>query len=249
MGLEEAIVLGALQGILEWLPISSQGQVTWVMLNVFGHTPAQALSESIFLHIGTLLAATVYFRKDVARIITGKENQTRMFLAAALAGTAITGAISYLILREILGAPLLFTLVIGISLIITGIVQQKRRLRFGGKMTPKNGFFVGLAQGFSIIPGVSRSGTSTSALLFEGFKLKDAFRLSFILSIPTIAVAEAFFALEGGIIVGTEQLVALGVAAIVGFLSIGILLNLVEKLDFSKFCIGLGLIYLGIALL
>ncbi len=246
MNLVQAIALGVLQGIAEWLPVSSQGQTMVVSMHVFGISAEAALGYAIFLHVGTLVAATIYFRKEVLEMLQGKSQKTAKFVAFALLGTAVTAFPAYLFLKAAVASPFLLMLVIGIALVFTGMLQLKKKPAKASEGSP-HGLLTGLAQGLSAIPGVSRSGITTAALLFQGFEPEKAFRLSFILSIPSVLVAELAFGLAEGISIGPEALVSVLAAAVAGYASIAVLLRLARKINFAFFCIAFGLLYLGLA--
>ncbi len=245
----ESIFLGILQGIFEWLPISSEGQIAAISLLFFGVTPEQAINFSVFLHTGTLIAALIYFRKDIKKIIFSKDTKLRNFLLIAVLATAITGIPSYIFLKQISSAPFIFSLLIAFSLIATGLFQKYRKQKGNAELNKKNSVLLGFAQGFSIIPGISRSGITTTALLVEGFSAEEALRISFILSIPSVAAAEIFFGTIEGFVINFEAIAALASAAIIGYISLHLILEFVKKIDFSHFCIALGLVYLVLSFL
>ncbi len=249
MDLIQAVILGILQGIFEWLPISSQGQVAVVAMQIFGIASEDALKYAIFLHIGTLISATIYFRKEIAEILKLRERKFLKFIVIALIATAITAIPSYLLLREIAQSSFWFMIMIGTLLIVTGIVQKINKKHKEAQLDSKNALFLGLGQGFSVLPGVSRSGTTTSVILFEGFKPEDAFRISFLLSIPAVFLGELAFGIIEGVIFEVNVLIAVVVAAVVGYFSIDLLLKSAKRINFSLFCIVFGIIYLGLAFL
>ena len=177
MDLVQAIVLGVLQGLFEWLPISSQGQVAVVGLALFGLPVETALNYSIFLHLGTLISAMVYFRKELMALLGQENNQLLKFLGIAVLATGVTAVPLYVFMRQVLTSPFIFLIALGILLLITGALQWKKKVVKKAGLSGKNAFFLGLGQGFAVLPGISRSGTTTSVLLFEGFEPEQAFRL------------------------------------------------------------------------
>ena len=246
MDLVQAAFLGILQGIAEWLPVSSQGQVIVAAMHLLGITEELAFRYAVFLHVGTLIAAIVYFRRDLVEIAGMKDRRMLWFLGLGLIGSALTAAPAYLLIKQVLQAPFALMLVIGVALLLTGFLQFGKRAgqEFAGK---KAGFLTGLAQGFSVVPGISRSGVTTAALLVQGFSPEKAFSLSFILSIPSVLLAEIAFGLVEGISFEANALAAVAVAALVGFVSIDFLLKLARRINFGWFAIGFGLLYLAIA--
>ena len=153
MDLFQAIVLGLLQGITEWLPISSQGNVIIAGIKLFGLEAEQAFSYSVFLHLGTVLAALIYFRKDIKEIIEMKNKNLMQFLIIAVLSTAITAIPVYLLIKQFAVNSMYLTLLIGLMLIVTGFLQWKKKSEKEVKENSKNAFLLGLGQEFSVIPG------------------------------------------------------------------------------------------------
>ena len=243
----KALVLGIFQGVLEWLPVSSQGNLVILAIILLGLEPSYALSFSVYLHVGTGLAALVYFRREVARIIMrGSEDDRRLFHFLVIA-TLLTGVVGYPIfafvgLTGLYGEALLA--LTGVALLATGLMQKSRE---GRNIPPpdglglKDGLVLGVVQGLAVIPGLSRSGVTTTALLIKGFSGKEAFRLSLLMSIPAVFAAAAGLAivdrvppLDGGI------LIAVTAAFISALASIDLLIKLAQRTRFWKLCILLG---------
>jgi len=251
----EAIILGIMQGILEWLPISSQGQLSLVMY-LFKVNKDQILAFSIFLHIGTMFAAIVYFRGDILNMLKGLPgyrfnyaNQGNRLISFLLFATILTGAVGYPLYRLIREtAPSVgeaFIALIGGALIVTGLMQKYVKVR-GERRTSdlnlKDTLLLGVVQGFSIIPGISRSGVTTSSLLFRKFGSEEALKLSFLMSIPAVLAAEIGLSLiEGLPPVGLEEiLVGILFSFAFGLLSIHVLTKIARKIRFWAFCILIG---------
>lgn len=260
----QSIVSGILQGILEWLPISSQGNLVLLMINFLGYSPTQALSFSIFLHGGTLLAVITYFRKEIKDLVLAlrkyslysfkKQEQTieQRTISFLLVSAIVTGAVGYPLFK-FLNLPAfsgkIFPAIIGIGLIFTGISQKfivSRGLKTQESLCLKDSLFLGIAQGFAIIPGISRSGITTSGLLLRGYKLKNALRLSFLMSIPAVLGAQVGLLITNSFpeINITEGLVSLLFSFLFGILTIHAFLKLTEKIKFWLFCLVLGIITL-----
>ena len=250
MELLQALVLGALQGIFEWLPVSSQGQIMGFAMALFKVGAADALKYAVMLHVGTLLAATIYFRSELFSLLTLKNKPLLKFLFIAVLATGLTAVPSYFFLKAVLSySPFFLLLIIGFLLLLTGVSQNGKKANKKAALTNINAFFLGLAQGFSVLPGISRSGITTTALLFEGFSPGKAFKLSFILSIPSIFIAELAFGASQGFVVDFNAFLALIVAFVFGMLFIDILIRVAKRTNFSKFCIAFGLFYIFIALI
>ena len=188
----EQLLIAIIQGITEFLPISSSGHVT-IASELFGIE--YSLFMLIWLHASSLLAVVVYYRKDILILLPdflllmfNEENKQRP-LAVKLAGaTVITGVIG-LLLKPLLEDAVSFK-IIGVMLIVTaGLIYLAEKFRthtkgsvFGWGHTA----LVGIAQGLAVFPGLSRSGTTITYLVGAGIDRIDAVRISFLLSIPTI---------------------------------------------------------------
>lgn len=254
--------MGAIQGIAEWLPISSKGIVTLILMNVFGQGFKEAFFIAIWLHIGTLLAAVFYFRRELWELIKYLPAYARdirhpgatehgKLITFLIIGTAVTAAIGGpLILFSLdnlqIGSTVL-TAIIGLFLIITGLVQRfalKSRNIIDKPLKIRDAFWVGLAQALSAFPGFSRSGMSVSALLFLRYSTGQALRLCFLLSIPTILAAEVGLGIIKGVSINVASLAGLFSAALFGFLTIKALMKVALVVPFWIFCIALGLLSL-----
>ncbi len=253
----EAVVLGIVQGIAEWLPISSEGMTSLVMINVFGKSLAESLPIAIWLHTGTLLSAMVYFRAELKKVIKevpgfvkerDLQNKDHTLIIFLIISTMLTGFVGLPLILFATGwedfSGKMATAFIGFLLIFTGILQITASKNIKMKTDPvlKDSIIVGITQGFAALPGVSRSGITVSTLLLGKFQASDALRLSFLMSIPAVLVAELGMGAMGLLIIDATSILALFFAFIVGILTIDIFIKMAEKYDFSKFCIGLGLL-------
>jgi len=188
MNLLESTFLGVLQGILEWLPVSSEGQTMLVMLNFMQIDPADAITVAIFLHIGTMFAVLIKFRREFVTMLNLDSKLLKVIIVATLS-TAITAVPLLIFIKDLLATGEVANILIGVMLILTGIMLgiQKRMgnsYRTLDEITTRDMVFAGLAQGFSIIPGISRSGTTITVLLMCGIKQELALKLSFLMSVP-----------------------------------------------------------------
>lgn len=253
-----AILAGIVQGVVEWLPISSQGNLSLV-LTLVGTDPSTALQLALFLQVGTTLSAATYYRSDIAAAIATVpsyhptaafegDNATVTFVVVASACTGIVGIPLYVFAidfaSELAGGT--FIAVIGVLLVLTGVFQLVSESRsLGARRCPTwmDTILVGAFQGLTILPGISRSGTTTSVLLFRNYDPPAAFRLSFLLSIPASIAAAVLTVLGAGGLPGISPIaaaVALGISAIVGYLTIDLLLRVVDRIPFWGVCFGLG---------
>ncbi|MBX0304789.1 undecaprenyl-diphosphate phosphatase [Haloarcula salinisoli] len=257
-----AILLGILQGILEWIPVSSEGGVALASTALAGFAPEDATRLALFLHAGTGVAAIAYYRADVADILGSVRELTRRpfadetadlsFLAIATVATGLTGLPAYLLLDAAVSGLEggLFLALVGGLLVLTGLLQRFAvALSLGERHSPNwlDAVFVGALQGVAILPGVSRSGTTVSALLLRGHEGESSLRLSFLLSIPAAMGANALVLLDDGVpaIDPLSAVVALAVSAVVGYLTVDALVRLVRRVPFWTVCVvfgGLGVV-------
>ncbi len=249
MDLLNTIILGIVQGITEFLPISSSGHL--VLFQHFMNIE-EGLTLNVFLHFGTLLAVVVVFWDDIIGMITLKK-EYRKLTYFVIIGSVPAGVIG--ILFEDLFERLFSTVtVVGFALIITGFfLWLSDRIESSNKeaedMTIKDSLVVGFAQAFAIIPGISRSGSTIVAGLFKGLNRKLAAKFSFLLSIPVIGGAtllkvKDLFSVGLGNVSIMQLVLGTNSAAIAGYFSIKLLLKLInkEKLSvFAYYCWILGL--------
>ena len=251
MDIIQAIILGILQGVTEWLPISSSGQLVLSLIEFLDVNAEAAFSLAIVLHIGTLFAVLVKYREDIWDIIkklSWKDNLTR-FIIVSTDFTGIVGIPIYFLFKSIFVYGEFANGLIGILLIITGLLLYiSKKVKLGNisisNLTYKEMAVAGAAQGISILPGISRSGTTIAAMLLMGIKQDIALKLSFIMSIPAVigAVMLDFgnFASSGfGI---TEIIIGIITAFIFGYLAMDILVKIAHKIRFDIFCIIFGVI-------
>ena len=247
----KALMLGLLQGVLEWLPLSSQGNLVVLSIAFLGLEPEYALSLSVYLHLGTGLAALVYFRNEVAGILGRRTDRDRELFRFLLIATILTGVVGFPIftfvrLTSLYGEALL--VLTGLALLATGVMQRDREgdeTRAPTRLDVRDGLSLGVVQGLSAIPGLSRSGVTTTALLLKGYPGEEALRLSFLMSIPASFAAVAGLALiEGAPPVDTGILLALAASFISALVSIDLLIKLARRTRFWKLCVVLGLIAL-----
>lgn len=264
MDLFSIIVLGIVQGITEWIPISSKTQVTLIYLQFLGGSPSLVVPILLYSHLGTLFAATLYFRKEVleilARILSGPfdyegyTNGKTGFLLSAVFFTGVVG-IPILYLEKTIFPSLngssIFVLM-GIGLILTGLLlfsQKSLKLRTTESVDWRDGVFTGLLQGLSTLPGVSRAGTTSTALIWCSFDSESAFHLSFLLSIPSVIMAEIVFYLgsqTGGLPV--RDGIALMVSSFIfGYLSLDLILYFVKRINIAYLTILLGTLIIAMA--
>ena len=244
MGFIESIVVGIVQGITEWIPISSEGMTSLVLTQGFNSSLQEAIIIAIWLHLGTLLAAIIYFRRDIIEILK-KRNEVFTFLAISTVITVLVGGpLILFILDSIVFSGQGIMLLIGILLIITGLV-----LYFSKNIKPKakkpskiDSLIAGIAQGFAVLPGLSRSGLTVAALLFRRYDATSAIKLSFLMSIPAVAIAGLWALTRPSTIAPLEAGSALLASFLFGLLTISVMLKIAKKVNFSIFVLFIGIL-------
>jgi len=253
-----ALLAGIVQGIVEWLPVSSQGNLALVLAAV-GVAPEQAIQLALFLQVGTTLSAATYYREEIRVVVNALpawrpataydgDRALASYLVVASGMTGLVGIPLYVFAVDLAGQLTggVFVAVIGGLLILTGVLQLgSESVAMGGREQPTltDSILVGGVQGIAILPGVSRSGVTASALLFRSYDPPAAFRLSFLLSIPASLGAAGLTVVGAGGLPGispTAAATALGVSAVVGYVTIDALLRLVDRIPFWAVCFGLG---------
>lgn len=245
------ILLSIVQGVTEWLPISSSGHLVLIQeyfkLNV-------SLSFDIFLHLATLFVAFVFFRKDILYILRAfrkldfksEYGKLGLFVIIGSIPTAIIG----LLFQEYVTQLFTNVLFVGCAFIFTGCLLFATRQRRGDKeLDGKKSFIIGVFQGIALIPGVSRSGSTISAGLFLGVDRVKVARYSFLLMIP--AVLGAFFLqLKDFVsydISLSNLMISFFVTFVVGFFSLKFLLKIIKQgkfYYFAYYCWFVGLVVL-----
>lgn len=253
-----AVLAGIIQGVVEWLPVSSSGNLS-LFLSIVGTDPAVATQLALFLQLGTTLSAAAYYREEIAvttrslpgwrpRAAYAEDNALVSYIVVATLFTGVVGIPLYIFAVDFAGQLTggVFIAAIGVLLILTGLVQvASESVSMGGKETPTllDSVLVGAVQGLAILPGISRSGMTSSALLFRSYDPPAAFNLSFLLSIPASVGAAVLTLTDAGGLPGispTAAVVALGVSAVVGYLAIDLLLRVVDRIPFWQVCFALG---------
>ena len=267
MDLISIVLLGIVQGITEWIPLSSKTQDTIAYLSFFHGDPASVIAILLYLHIGTVLAATVYFRGEIAKIVIGfvkspadlhKHASGELgFLFTSLLFTGAVGLPLLLIEMKVFSnfkAGGLLYAVMGAGLMVTGIfllTQKGVKARNKENASWRDGILTGLLQGLSVLPGVSRSGTSTTALILRGFDSESSFHLSFLLSIPTVIFAELVFYIGGNLkVFPVVDGVVLALSSfIIGYLTLDTLLKAVRRVNLAYIALALGVVIVFVGLL
>ncbi|UTB33086.1 MAG: undecaprenyl-diphosphate phosphatase [Methanobacterium sp. ERen5] len=261
MDIIQAIILGIVQGLAEFLPVASAGQVILVthILGVTFPSQSDALAFNTLLHLGTLTAIVGFFYRDLIKIIKAfidslldifrqkfkeglKEDVYKRLAWLMLMSTipaAVVGALFNKQFEILFGS----VVAVGIFLIINGFILYGTNYAKRGKDTVKqltfrNAFLIGVFESLALFPGISRSGTSISAGLFLGLERECAARYGFLIALPVIGAAVLFEIKNIGALSQNSPLtmVAAYLAVVVfGYLSIGLLIRLIKSSSLKVF--------------
>jgi undecaprenyl-diphosphatase len=258
-----AIILGLVQGISEWLPISSKTQILFASTLLFSLPLAVAYAFGLFMEIGSVGSAVIYFRRDVRSVFN--DRRLLLYLIVVTAFTGIVGAPLYYLTDKVLTSS---PYNIGIPMILLGLVligigfyirysRTKPRLVVGlEEMKLKNYIMIGIAQGIAALPGVSRSGMTVSTMLLMGVKPEQAFRLSYLAYIPaslgaffvTLILSKSQVDTAIQVIEPTGILIAIATSALIGIVVISYLLKFAKtsRIYIIDFVLGAIALVLGI---
>ena len=249
------LVLSIIQGITEWLPVSSSAHLALAQYYFVGEVP---VIYDMGMHVGTMLAVLLYFRERIWGMLKSllkfdtKSKEFRLILLIILASipTAIIGFSFKGFFISMYTEPFL----VGIALVITSLFLFSVFLSKGKEEKPneKNAIAMGIAQGLAVAPGISRSGSTITAGLHMGMEWKEAASFSFLLAIPAIFGATFFLLLETELGAIDPELMLVGIigAFLSGYASIHILLNFISRKTFPLFgvyCLLLGLAVIAIS--
>lgn len=239
----EAAFLGVVQGVAEFLPVSSSGHLV-LARTLLGLSDVPPTFD-VLLHAGTLLVTLAYFRAEIARRLAARD-------VGYLAKILLAGAATFLVafpLKSVMEAAFASSRAAGVGFLVTAGALAATAGRGGAREEPtfRDALLVGLAQGLAPFPGVSRSGVTIAIAILLGVERGAAFRFSFLLSIPTIGGAVVLKALEGGPLGAAPAVAAAAVAVAVatGGAALALLARLVvypERFHrFAWYCAALGL--------
>jgi len=239
MGITETIVLAIIEGITEFLPVSSTGHMILAAAAMSIHEEEFVKTFEIFIQIGAILAIALMYIQRFLQGIT-----IYLKLLAAFIPTAIIGLLAYDIIKGYLFNPI----VVAVSLIVGGIILIVIDRRVVARVSLverlehipyKNAFFIGLVQCFSMIPGTSRAAATIVGGVFNGLDKKQATEFSFLLAVPTMLAASGYDLLQTPIDFSQKQIMLLGIGLVLAFISawfaVKVFLKIVERYGFKHF--------------
>lgn len=263
MTLVQIIVLSLIQGLTEFLPVSSSAHL--ILGSKVFSWPDQGLVFDVATHLGTLFAVLVYFRKDLWNMLTPwfgatKENEASRKLGVILIVASIPAIVAGGLLHNLVESSLRDVRVIAFSTIGFGLLLWWADARFARNkqlvdMNMKTGLLIGLAQMLALVPGTSRSGITMTMGRMLGFNADTAARFSFLLSIPIIAAAGAYgvlrMVMHDTAIDWFQFGLAILLSALAGWLCIAAFLALLQRVGLLPFVIyrlalGLALLWLAV---
>ena len=272
MNIFQAIILGIVQGLTEFLPVSSSGHLA-IIQNLFHINTDGGLLFDVLLHLGTLIAIFLVFWKDIVKLVIEffgiigdffrrfsdpdlivLSSAYRKFVLLIIVSTIPTGILGY-VGRHFVSYESTTLIIPGIGLIITSVLlficdrigDGRNGIK---KISYLNAFEIGMAQGVATIPGISRSGATISICLMLGIKKETAVKYSFIMSIPAV-IGAAILEIKdvGGMTVNVSTVIAyvvgMIVSAVVGYFAIRFMIGVVRRkryIYFSIYCMVIGLV-------
>ena len=245
----QAVLLGLVQGITEFLPVSSDGHLALVGILARVQTPG--VFVEVALHVATLGSVLVVYGRRFAEITIGtlRRRPEALRFAGLLVLATIPGVVLGVLFHDVVGRAFDSLPFVGVAFLVTGLMLWSSRRRGGEERapSPRGAFVIGFAQAFAILPGISRSGSTVTAGLWFGLSPVWAVEFSFLMAIPIIAGAAVFEARDVAVdlaAVGAVPLaVSCAVAFVSGILSIRLLVRLAQRgrfYAFAPYCWAVG---------
>ena len=235
----EVIILSIVQGVTEFIPISSSAHL--ILISKYFSFNNESLLLDINLHLGSLLAIIIYFKKDIFNFLNNK----KLFLKIILSSLPVIFVGFILIKLDLIKIFRNFK-VIGWSTIIFGILlyycdQSKMKKSLKMNFDYKTALYIGVFQVLSLIPGVSRSGITISGARFLNFSRVDAAKISFLLSIPTLCATSLYgvpkLIIEENFYISSIHLLGIFLSFVFSYLTIKFLINFLQKFSLTSFVV------------
>ena len=247
----QIIVLALIQGLTEFWPISSSGHL--ILIPAFTGWTDQGLAFDVAVHVGTLIAVLIYFRRELGamadswfRSLTGSPADKYARLAWGIIIASVPVAVVGLLASDLIAEHARRPLVVAATLSGFGVLlwvadRRGRRTLSEFDLSWRGALVVGFAQALALIPGTSRSGITMTACLLQGLDRAAAARFSFLLSVPAMIIAGGYEGLQlilsPAPVAWSDLALGVGVAAVTGYLCIGVLLRFLQAMGFAPFVI------------
>jgi len=235
----EIFILSIIQGVTEFLPISSSSHL--ILISKYLNFENHNLSIDVSLHIGSFLAVITYFKKDIKNFLKNKDLFLKIIISSIPVMIFGFFLVKYNLIDQLRNIKVIAwaTIVFGVLLLVTDKMSTKNKIE--KNFSFKSAFFIGVLQVFSLIPGVSRSGITISAARFLKFNRYDSSKISFLLSIPTLA-AVSFFGMSNLITAqdfnfSLINLLSIILSFIFSYITIKIFLQYIQKFSLHIFVI------------
>lgn len=237
------VLLGIIQGLTEFLPVSSSGHL--VLSEHFLEFDVPGILIEVSLHVGTLLAILAYFRLDISRLIIGcfkGENEERRYVLYVLL-SSLPAVLAYVILGETLESFFDNAFFASVMLCVTGcmlLISKLKKESGQNHMSIVTALAIGIAQAFAILPGISRSGITIVTGKFSGLPKHDSARFSLLMSVPVVAGAGLLKVIEVASVgtgeIGLANLITgVLVSALIGYFAICVLMKTISRNSFWMF--------------
>lgn len=250
MELRALVMLGLLQGLLEWLPVSSSGQVMTVIRELAGLPAGEALGLAIALHLGTGFSVIILLRSELAEAFKEAMRCRLHPILLVVLVPLLTGALPALLVEKIatMVPESAVNMVIGLGLLVTGALlyaARSSKTRFAEPYPCTTDLAIlGLVQAVAIIPGVSRSGLTMAYLMLRGYSTYASVKTSLVTGMAVTLAAGAYYVLQPGARVEAGQLLAGIAAALVGgVLSAKFMLSLSTRTSVHALVIAIGVLF------
>jgi undecaprenyl-diphosphatase len=248
MEIWQAILLGAVQGFAEFLPISSSGHLMLVQ-RIMGITE-NAFFYSVVMHLGTLIPVIIVLWKSILNLFTNRfKPMLTLIIASIPAGLVGVMSMAFFDLDELfINYPFLLSitfLITAVLMLVSNILSKKEMVN---PINNKTAFIMGLGQGFGVIPGISRSGSTLTAGNIAGVKREENASFTFLMSVPIIVFAvlsEGYKSISEGTILSSDivpLILGLITSAVCGYIAIKTMLAIIKKANYKYFVVYLVLI-------
>jgi len=234
---QAAIILGLVQGLTEFLPVSSSGHLILLPWIFHWEGAVDTLAFDVVLHAGTLVAVLAYFASDLVRLVR-RQRWTVFYIGVATVPAVVAGMGLKPLVEGQLRGPVVVAAMLAVFGLVMWLAERSIQIKIIPEMKFRDALIIGCAQALAIVPGVSRSGATIAAALFAGYRREEAARFSFLMSIPVIGGAALLELRElGGIPKADVSLYAAGflASALSGLWAIAFLMKFFRRHSLDVF--------------